>query len=58
MRKQLIDSIIIDLQPVAFGAGTPLFGEALGLVQLKLVDSRPLNENALRLRYQVFHDGA
>jgi len=58
MRKQLIDSIIIDLQPVAFGAGTPLFGEALGLVQLKLVDSQPLNENALRLRYQVFHDGA
>lgn len=57
MREQLIDYIVIDLQPVAFGVGTPVFGDALSLTRLKLLDSRPLNENALRLRYQVLHDG-
>ncbi len=57
MREQLIDNIVIDLQPVAFGVGTPVFGDELGLTRLKLLDSRPLNENALRLRYQVLHDG-
>lgn len=56
MRKQLIDSINIDLQPAAFGTGTPVFGEALDLVQLKLVETQPLNENAKRLRYRVLHD--
>jgi len=58
MREQLVDGITIDLQPVAFGSGTPVFGEALDLAQLKLVNSQPLNENALRLRYQVLNDGA
>jgi len=57
MREHLVDNIVIDLQPVAFGVGTPVFGDALGLTRLKLLDSRPLNENALRLRYQVLHDG-
>ena len=57
MREQLIDNIVIDLQPVAFGVGTPVFGDSLSLTRLKLLDSSPLNENALRLRYQVLHDG-
>jgi dihydrofolate reductase len=56
MRDRLVDNIVIDLQPVAFGVGTPVFGDELGLTQLKLLDSRPLNESALRLRYQVLHD--
>ncbi len=58
MREKLVDDIVIDLQPVAFGSGTPVFGDALDLTQLKLLDFRPLNENALRLRYQVLRDGA
>ena len=57
MREHLIDYIVIDLQPVAFGAGTPMFGDVLDMTLLKLLDSRPLNENALRLRYQVLRDG-
>ena len=57
MREKLVDYIVIDLQPVAFGVGTPMFGDVLDLTHLKLLDSRPLNENALRLRYQVLRDG-
>ncbi|MFW2438621.1 MAG: dihydrofolate reductase family protein [Arenicellales bacterium] len=55
--EQLVDYIIIDLQPVAFGVGTPVFGEAMDILRLKLLDSRPLNDDALRLRYQVLRDG-
>ena len=57
MREHLIDDIVIDLQPVVFGLGTPVFGDVLDMTQLKLIDSRPLNENALRIRYQVLRDG-
>ena len=56
MREQLVDFIVIDLQPVAFGVGTPVFGDALDTLNLKLIDSHSLNDNALRLRYQVLRD--
>ena len=56
MREQLVDYIIIDLQPVAFGVGTPMFGDAMDMLRLKLLDSHSLNDDALRLRYQVLHD--
>ena len=57
MQKQLVDFIVIDLQPVVFGAGIPMFGDVLEMVQLKLLESHPLNENVLRLRYKVLRDG-
>ena len=57
MREQLVDYIIIDLQPVAFGVGTPVVGDAMGILRLKLLDFHPLNDDALRLRYQVLRDG-
>ena len=56
MQEGLVDFIIIDLQPVAFGTGTPVFGDALDKVNLKLIDTRSLNDNAIRLRYQVLRD--
>ena len=57
IREQLVDYMIIDLQPVAFGVGTPVFGDAMDMLRLKLLDSRHLNDDALRLRYQVVRDG-
>ena len=57
MREQLVDYIVIDLQPVVFGVGTPVFGDVVDMPQLKLIDSRPLNDDAIRLRYQVLRDG-
>lgn len=58
MRRGLVDEIVIDLQPVAFGTGTPVFGDQLGLVPLELLETRPLNGGALRLRYRVLRDEA
>lgn len=57
MRDSLVDEIVIDLQPVAFGAGVPVFGDVFDTAQLKLLDTRPLNEDAIRLRYQVLRGG-
>ena len=31
MREPLVDYIVIDLQPVAFGVGTPVFGDAIDI---------------------------
>jgi dihydrofolate reductase len=56
MREHLVDYIIIDLQPVAFGVGTPVFGGVIDIPRLKLLNYQPLNDNALRLRYEVLHD--
>jgi dihydrofolate reductase len=58
MCERLVDYIVIDLQPVAFGLGTPVFGGAIDMARLKLVNTQPLNDDALRLRYQVLRDGA
>ncbi len=58
MRARLVDTITIDLQPVVFGGGVPVFGEVLDPTQLKLLDTRPLNGDAIRLRYQVLHEVA
>ena len=57
MREHLVDYIVIDLQPVAFGVGTPMFGEALDMPRMKLLNSHPLNDGALRIRYQVLRNG-
>jgi dihydrofolate reductase len=53
MQAGLVDQIVIDLQPVAFGTGTPVFGDSIDLASLTLVESSPLNDDAIRLRYQV-----
>jgi len=58
MREHLVDYIVIDLQPVAFGFGTPVFGDTIDMPRLKLLNFYPLNDDVLRLRYQVLHHGA
>ena len=53
MSEGLVDHIVIDLHPVAFGEGIPMFGDSINAPQLKLLESKLLNENALRLRYEI-----
>lgn len=53
MSEGLIDHIVIDLNPIAFGEGTPMFGDTIDIPQLKLLSTNSLNENTLRLRYEV-----
>ena len=53
MREGLVDNIVMDLHPIAFGEGIPMFGDAIEVPQLKLLESKSLNEDTLRLRYEV-----
>ena len=53
MSENLVDEIVIDLQPAVFGSGAPMFGDVLDPTYLKLIESQPLNDDVLRLRYQV-----
>lgn len=53
MQEQLVDHIVLDLQPVAFGTGVPVFGDDIKIASLRLVETQPLNDDAIRLRYQV-----
>lgn len=58
MQRRLVDEIVIDLQPIVFGTGVPVFGDVLDAVPLKLVESTPLNDDAVRLRYRVVRNEA
>ncbi|MEM1445090.1 MAG: dihydrofolate reductase family protein [Planctomycetota bacterium] len=49
----LIDEVVLDLQPVLFGAGVPLFGEALDLTALELLETISISGDARRMRYRV-----
>ncbi len=53
MAAGLVDEVVLDLQPAVFGSGVPLFGEELDVTALKLLETTPLNEDALRVRYRV-----
>ncbi|MEM8783816.1 MAG: dihydrofolate reductase family protein [Planctomycetota bacterium] len=53
MAAGLVDEVVLDLQPVVFGAGVPLFGETLELTALKLLEMTLLSGDARRMRYAV-----
>tara|TARA_R110002074_G_scaffold322571_2_gene493041 strand:- start:485 stop:994 length:510 start_codon:yes stop_codon:yes gene_type:complete len=53
INEGLLDHIVIDLQPIAFGEGTPMFGNTIDIPQLKLLEFANLHDNSLRLRYEI-----
>lgn len=58
MQAGLVDHVVLDLQPTAFGVGVPVFGDVIDIPRLKLLETTALNDDALRLRYEVVRDGA
>lgn len=57
LRENLVDELLIDLQPTLFGQGISIAAEPLRLPQLQLIESTSLNQNTLRLRYKVLKNG-
>jgi dihydrofolate reductase len=53
----LVDELWLTLEPVAFGNGISLLGEAPLNLRLRLIQSVLLNESSLQIRYQVQKDG-
>lgn len=51
--EKLIDEIILDVQPVLFGSGTPLLGELEEVIDLELITSKILGHDAIRTHYKI-----
>lgn len=51
----LIDEIVLNIQPVLLGSGIPLFHEMIKQINLKLLNSRPLKDDGLVVTYRVTH---
>jgi dihydrofolate reductase len=51
----LIDEIVLNIQPVLLGSGIPLFHEMTRQIDLKLIDCLPLKEGGLVVTYRVTH---
>jgi dihydrofolate reductase len=51
----LIDEIVLNIQPVLLGSGIPLFHEMTKQINLKLLNSRPLKDGGLAVTYRVTH---
>jgi dihydrofolate reductase len=52
-QEKLIDEIILKLNPVAFGAGIPLFSKRLETAQLELSCHKVYDNGVLLLQYRV-----
>lgn len=50
---RLVDELWLTVEPLAFGAGISLFGDDPLDLRLTLLESQPLGEQAVHLRYQV-----
>gem|GEM_PF-120724 len=53
IKEGLVDEIILDIEPVLFGKGIPLFGNIDCEANLKLLDVKKISENELQVRYKV-----
>lgn len=49
----LIDELWLTIEPLAFGAGVALFGDTPLNLRLTLLETRPLGDQAIHLRYTV-----
>jgi len=52
LQAGVVDELYLTVEPCLLGAGVPLFDTSLN-VQLKLLETRQLNENVLLLHYEV-----
>lgn len=53
--NELIDELIIKLNPVIFGSGIRVFGTSTKVIDLSLVDSKHYQSGVMRLTYQLYY---
>jgi dihydrofolate reductase len=53
MQEKLVDEILLDIQPIVFGKGIPLFGDADFEAKLKLLETKKISKNESQLHYRV-----
>ncbi|OUL32162.1 dihydrofolate reductase family protein [Nostoc sp. 106C] len=55
LTENLINEIILKVNPVVFGSGIPLFSEAIKQTDLELIDSKIYKTGVILLTYRVKH---
>lgn len=53
MREKLVDEILLDVQPIVFNKGIPLFGDAAFEAKLELIGTTKLSATEVQLHYKV-----
>lgn len=53
MKENLIDEVLIDIEPVILGHGIPLFADSDFKSKLHLLSTKKLNQHTLQLHYRV-----
>lgn len=53
MSENLVDEIYLDIEPVVFGKGIPLFQDKQFEQQLELIGTKQLSKNEIQLHYRV-----
>ena len=53
INEGLIDDVLLDIQPILFGNGTPLLGELEKCIQLELVNIEKLADGAFKVHYRI-----
>lgn len=53
IQAKLVDEIYLDVEPVLFGKGIPLFAEANFETNLELIEIKKLSSNEVQLHYRV-----
>ncbi len=55
MQARLIDEIYLDIEPIIFGQGIPLFSGLDFEIQLELIKTKKLSDNEIQLHYRVLN---
>lgn len=53
MQENLVDELYLDIEPVIFGSGMPLFAVADFERKLQLIETKKLSVDELQLHYKV-----
>jgi len=53
LQRDLVDNLVVNIEPVVVGAGIRLFGDTGTLVRLQFIDTKLLPEGILQVRYAV-----
>ena len=53
MEQNLVDEIYLDVEPVIFTKGIPLFASSFFEAELSLLETKKLNSNTIQLHYKV-----
>lgn len=53
LKKELIDEMILDVEPTIFGNGITLFDENNQEIKLKLFTTKKISENTIQLHYEI-----